>query len=71
MKLVENNGGTMSEKLAEIINSKTIDVNGKAKLHCGIAFKIAEETEYSLNYISNYCNNNNVRIGKCQLGCFE
>jgi hypothetical protein len=44
--------------------------NGKSILTCGNAYSISEKDNISLEEIGRYCNDNNIKIAKCQLGCF-
>ena len=54
---------------------KDLDVKIKAslvngKLPCTVAFKIAEELKISTREVGETCNNLNIKISSCQLGCF-
>lgn len=40
------------------------------ELSCAKAFEISEKYSLSKDEIAKYCNENNVKIGACQLGCF-
>ena len=45
--------------------------NGRRKeLPCAEAFELARKFNARLTAIGRICNQNNVRIRKCQLGCF-
>jgi hypothetical protein len=57
------------EQLVETI-VKSSDGNPK-KLSCAKAFHLAQEYEAKLAEIGRICNDNNVKICKCQLGCFK
>jgi hypothetical protein len=49
---------------------KILDSVQDGKLPCPVAFKLAKELEISLKEIGQFCNDENVRIKNCQLGCF-
>jgi len=42
----------------------------RKQLTCAEAFKLAKEHEAKINEIGNICNQHDIRICKCQLGCF-
>ncbi len=50
---------------------KVRENNGKKKLTCAAAFKLALEYEAQIAEIGRICNQYNVKICKCQLGCFK
>jgi len=41
------------------------------KISCAKAFGLAKKYEVNVAEIGRICNNNNVKICKCQLGCFK
>ena len=41
------------------------------KISCAKAFGLAKKYEANVAEIGRICNNNNVKICKCQLGCFK
>ena len=43
---------------------------GRKKLTCAEAFEMAKEFETEIIEIGRICNQHNIRIWKCQLGCF-
>ncbi len=43
----------------------------REKLTCAEAFELAEKFEAQIGEIGRICNQNNVKICKCQLGCFK
>ena len=55
------------KKLEEVIKEKA--KNGK--LPCAVCFKIAEDFGISKKEMGKILNEMNVKIGQCQLGCFE
>ena len=60
-----------SEDLVKLVNDATVDVDGKQKLTCAKAFQLAEKNSVTLKEIGDCCNDNKIKIAKCQLGCFE
>ena len=47
------------------------DGGNREKLTCAEAFALAQEYEADIIEIGRICNQNNVKICKCQLGCFK
>ena len=45
--------------------------DGRKKLTCAEAFELARRFEIEVIEVGRICNQNNVRICKCQLGCFK
>lgn len=45
--------------------------NGRTSLTCAGAFKLAKEFETEIIKIGRLCNKHNIKIRKCQLGCFK
>ena len=57
----------------QIINAvleQAKESNGKKQLNCAEAFELARQFEVKIIEIGRICNQNNVRICNCQLGCF-
>ncbi|HUU19698.1 MAG TPA: hypothetical protein VMW72_21285 [Sedimentisphaerales bacterium] len=46
------------------------DDMGKKRLTCAEAFELAKNFETEIIEIGHICNQQNIRICKCQLGCF-
>jgi hypothetical protein len=44
--------------------------DGRKQLTCAEAFKLAKKFETEIIEIGNICNQHDIRIRKCQLGCF-
>lgn len=40
------------------------------KLPCAKAFQLSKELDLSIRAIGEFCNEENIRIKNCQLGCF-
>ncbi|MGD9581432.1 MAG: hypothetical protein AB7V50_08665 [Vampirovibrionia bacterium] len=57
---------TIKARLLEV--SK--EVEGKQILTCVEAFKVAEELNVSLKEIGECCNEAEIKLRNCQLGCF-
>lgn len=60
----------MKEKIKEKILAEIIEIEGKRKLPCVKAFKIAEELKVNQKEIGDICNEEGIKIYACQLGCF-
>ena len=58
-------------ELLEAIRAETYEENGKTKLACPKAFKIAKQHPVTLKDIGRVCDESDIRIARCQLGCFE
>jgi len=43
----------------------------RKKLTCAEAFELAEKFDAEIVEVGRICNQNNVKIYKCQLGCFK
>jgi len=58
------------EELADAVLERAHESDGKKKLNCTEAFELAKELGVEIAEIGRTCNQHNVRICKCQLGCF-
>ncbi|MHC4507461.1 MAG: hypothetical protein ACYTAO_00695 [Planctomycetota bacterium] len=47
------------------------DTAGKKQLTCAQAFALARRFDVEIVEIGRICNQNNIKICKCQLGCFK
>ena len=47
------------------------DRDGRKELPCAAAFRLVEEHGLTLELIGEICNERNIRIAACQLGCFH
>ena len=45
--------------------------DGKKRITCAEAFKLARKYKTEIIEIGRICNANNIKIHKCQLGCFD
>lgn len=59
-----------TDDILKMINKKIIKDGEKTKLSCSSAFQIASELDIKLGQIGKVCNEKNIRICDCQLGCF-
>lgn len=61
----------MSQSLEEIIKEHCISKeDGKLKLSCKSAYDISEKYGYALSVIGKTCDELDIKIYGCQLGCF-
>lgn len=61
------------EQLVDVVlksAKKSGESDGRKQLTCAEAFKLAKEHDAKIIEIGRICNQNNIRICKCQLGCF-
>lgn len=58
------------ERLKELIACAAFEEGGRKKLACAEAFKLAAEHNIELLDIARVCNQENIKICECQLGCF-
>ena len=56
-----------SDTIRSIFEKKGITT----EIPCGIAFEISEKSGVPKADIAQYCNDNNIKIRACQLGCFK
>ena len=54
--------------LEAVVKSENGD---REKMTCAEAFALANKYEANIGEIGRICNENNVKICKCQLGCFK
>ena len=59
-----------SEKTQAVIEAAK-DIEGKKKLTCAQAFELADRLNVSLSRIGEICNDIDISICSCQLGCFK
>ena len=57
--------------LIKAVLERAQEIDGRKKLACAEAFELAKEFEVEVIEIGRICNRHNIRIRKCQLGCFE
>jgi hypothetical protein len=59
---------------AELVNAiieAAKESDGRRKLTCAEAFRLAQRFDTRLHEIGRICNEQNIRISQCQLGCFQ
>ncbi len=59
------------EDLINAVLERAQETDGRKKLACAEAFELAKEFEVEVIEIGRICNRQNIRICKCQLGCFS
>ncbi len=59
------------DKLRSIIVDAAVETDGRKKLPCAKAFIIASENGVTIGEIGDICDEEEIRISHCQLGCFE
>ncbi len=60
-----------NDKLINAIITLSFKDGNKIKLTCDSALKIAEQFRVKPLVVGNICNNKNIRLCQCQLGCFK
>jgi hypothetical protein len=67
-------GKATMDKSKDLINAvleRAKEIDGRKKLACAEAFELAKEFKAEVAEIGRICNKKNIRICKCQLGCFS
>ena len=59
------------QELVDAVKGRIHLEDGKEKLTCAEAFVLAKDLEATTAEIGRICNSNNIKICKCQLGCFK
>jgi hypothetical protein len=59
------------KELVNAVLKRLQDVDGARKLSCAEAFELAQEFQVKVGLIGRICNQQNIKICKCQLGCFR
>jgi hypothetical protein len=59
-----------SEELVKAVFERSQEIDGIKKLACAEAFKLAHEFQVETIEIGCICNQQKIKICKCQLGCF-
>ena len=60
-----------SEELVNVVIEAAVETDGRKKLQCADAFRIAKRFDVGAGRIGRICNDNNIKICACQLGCFK
>lgn len=58
-------------KLINAVLEAAKEKDGRRQLPCAEAFRLAAVHEGEIRRIGQICNENNIRITNCQLGCFR
>jgi hypothetical protein len=58
------------QELVDAILERAREIEGRKKLRCVDAFELARQYGVKVVRIGRICNQYNIRICKCQLGCF-
>ena len=64
-------GMCKKEKLQNAVIERAQEIDGRKKLMCAQAFELAGEFGVEIIEIGRVCNRQNIKIAKCQLGCFK
>ena len=59
------------EELTKAVIERSNEVNGRRTLTCAQALGLASELGVEPIQIGRICNQENIRLGGCQLGCFS
>jgi len=59
------------EELTKAVVEQSREVNGRRTLTCTQALSLAVELGVKPVQIGHICNQENIRLGGCQLGCFS
>ncbi len=57
--------------LIDAVLKRAQEVDGIKRLACAEAFELAQEYEFRVIMIGRICNQHDIKICKCQLGCFK
>jgi len=58
------------EDLISAVLKKVKLIDGRKKLTCAEAFELARQFKVGIIEIGRICNQNSIKIHRCQLGCF-
>lgn len=58
-------------ELIDVVVNSANETDGRKKLPCAKAFQLAEEFNVPPARVGRICNDNNIKISNCQLGCFK
>ena len=59
-----------NQQLIDAVLKQSQKEGRRKELPCSEAFELAQKYDARLTEIGRICNQNNVKIRKCQLGCF-
>ncbi len=58
-------------ELTKAVIKAAKESDGRRKLTCAEAFRLAHRFDVGLHEIGRICNEQHIRISRCQLGCFQ
>lgn len=61
----------MPEVVVKAVKDRAKEQDGRLILPCTEAFKLASEHSVEVGTIGQICNSNQIKIARCQLGCFK
>lgn len=61
---------TGEQKLTDAVVEQARQDGGEKRLTCAEAFEVARKLNVEIVEIGRICNQTNIKICKCQLGCF-
>jgi len=59
------------QELTAAIKEAAVETDGRITLPCAKAFMLAERFQTPPGVIGEICNNEHIKIVRCQLGCFR
>ena len=59
------------KELIDAVLARVQEADGKKKLPCAQAFQIAKEFNAAIIEVGQICNQQDIKICNCQLGCFK
>ncbi len=59
------------DDLAAAVKAAAVERDGRIVLRCSDAFRLAESLSADLMAIGKICDDEGIRVGQCQLGCFQ
>jgi hypothetical protein len=59
------------QEVRDLVHAAARKEDGREKLACAQAFRIAKERGVPLATVGRVCNEEGVRLTHCQLGCFQ
>ena len=57
----------MNEDIYDILKKRS----NNSKIECEVAWKIAQEKGQAINQVGSTIKNSNLKVSKCQIGCFQ
>jgi len=60
-----------NNEIIEAVIQAASDIDGRKRLPCAEAFRLAEQFGVEKREIGRICDAHKIKISKCQLGCFK